>query len=519
MAGIMGIRRLSQVLLKPIVIILVVALGIGLFFIGFPRYRAGNERFVLYKGPAAKVNGVQIKDEDFNKILMQIGQQYGSFWSDEQLKEETLKYVVNQELIAQAIKERKIKVTKDEIEEFLKKLRKVYKTEEQMDNLIMQVGAKDMKGLKKLIEEQLQRQHLFAQLAKEEKLEVSEDEIKERYEVIEMAHILVATNKQVTENPLSEAEALKKAEEAYQKIQNGGDFAEVAKEYSDDTSNKDNGGLLGRGTIASYKNGFVKEFMDAALQLNVGEVSAPVKTPYGYHLIKVIDKKLAEGSEWEKEKATIRNELLAEKFVNEGKIDSWLKGQLDKADVVILDPALRAYRLRSEEKWPEAAQAYEKALNDKRYKNKLNIYISAAEVYKEAKNYEMALDVLDRVPKEFRGEMDVYLTKAKVYNAKGDQEEVKKVLAAAQEKAGESVQDLREVLNLMKEFKLEDEAKALEEKIAQVEEEKRQEQEELEKMLQEEKEKVKETAESSEAGGNTAVEDNNDSQQNPGNQE
>ncbi|MCL4403565.1 MAG: peptidyl-prolyl cis-trans isomerase [Candidatus Marsarchaeota archaeon] len=71
------------------------------------------------------------------------------------------------------------------------------------------------------------------------------------------------------------------ANEILEKIRNGGSFAALAEEYSMDGSRKRGGdlGFFGRGEM-------VKEFENAAFALNVGDVSSPVKTQFGYHIIK-----------------------------------------------------------------------------------------------------------------------------------------------------------------------------------------------------------------------------------------
>jgi len=81
----------------------------------------------------------------------------------------------------------------------------------------------------------------------------------------------------------AEEEAKAKAQKVYEEIKAGKDFAEAAKEYSDDRSNKDKGGDLG----AFARGMMVPEFEQAAFALKPGEISEPVKTPYGWHIIKV----------------------------------------------------------------------------------------------------------------------------------------------------------------------------------------------------------------------------------------
>ena len=73
----------------------------------------------------------------------------------------------------------------------------------------------------------------------------------------------------------------------FQKINNGEKFEDLAKEFSDDLSNKEKGGDLG----FFQRRRMVQEFDEAAFNLNVGEVSDIVKTRFGYHLIRVVDEK------------------------------------------------------------------------------------------------------------------------------------------------------------------------------------------------------------------------------------
>jgi len=87
-----------------------------------------------------------------------------------------------------------------------------------------------------------------------------------------------------TPAPRDDAQALALATQIKQQLDAGADFATLAKEYSDDTGSKDQGGELG---WFPRDSGFVKEFEDAAFSLQPGQISDPVKTQFGYHIIQV----------------------------------------------------------------------------------------------------------------------------------------------------------------------------------------------------------------------------------------
>ncbi len=90
------------------------------------------------------------------------------------------------------------------------------------------------------------------------------------------------------EKTAKEEEALKTAKEVITKLKNGEKFEDLAKEYSSDDQNKDNGGDLGY-----FAHGTMDEnFEDAVLKLANGEYTKePVKTTYGYHIILRVDQK------------------------------------------------------------------------------------------------------------------------------------------------------------------------------------------------------------------------------------
>lgn len=144
--------------------------------------------------------------------------------------------------------------------------------------------------------------------------EISDADLKKKYndmvgktpaiEEVKAAHILV------------ESEA--KAKELIEKLNGGADFAKLASENSADPGNKDQGGELGW----FAKQDMVPEFSDAAFKMAKGEVSkTPVKTQFGFHVVKVEDKRQRPKPSFEEVKPMIQAEMRREKL--EAMLDKW----------------------------------------------------------------------------------------------------------------------------------------------------------------------------------------------------
>lgn len=123
-----------------------------------------------------------------------------------------------------------------------------------------------------------------------------------------------------------------KAREVYEKIVHGGDFAEMARQFSKDHGSKEDGGNLGyfgRGRM-------VPQFEQAAFQLKVGEVSLPVESQFGWHLIKVEDKRERKAPAFDE----IKDRLIAALIHRRAQeIGSELRRN---AQLEFVDPALKA---------------------------------------------------------------------------------------------------------------------------------------------------------------------------------
>ena len=99
------------------------------------------------------------------------------------------------------------------------------------------------------------------------------------------------------------------AHDVYAKVEKGEDFGKLAEEFSRDPGSKADGGKLGYFT----KEQMVKEFSDAAFGLKAGEVSKPVKSKFGWHIIKVDDKRTKPLPTFEEVKGQIIDTMVQQK--------------------------------------------------------------------------------------------------------------------------------------------------------------------------------------------------------------
>jgi peptidyl-prolyl cis-trans isomerase SurA len=135
-----------------------------------------------------------------------------------------------------------------------------------------------------------------------------------------LRHILIRTNEAV-----SDAEARRRITQLRNRIVNGADFAEIARTNSDDSSAARGGEL-----DWVYPGDTVPEFERAYQDLKVGEVSEPVRTPFGYHLIQVLERRTSEAS-------VERRRLQSREVLRERKADEayqeWLRQLRDSTYV------------------------------------------------------------------------------------------------------------------------------------------------------------------------------------------
>lgn len=242
---------------------------------------------------------------------------YGDITKDqfyEEIKSLAGKALLEQVVVEQVL-ENNYKVTDEEVDEQFKSVKDQYG--ESFEAVLAQNGLTE-----EAFKENVRFQILQEKATKD--VEVTDEEIEKYYNQakyeLNARHILVADEET--------------AFTVVEKLKAGGDFAELAKEYSSDGS-ASNGGELGWFTVGSM----VDEFNDAAYALELNEISEPVQSQFGFHIIEVTDKREVEDyGTLEEKKEEIKEAIAAKKGDFTAKISDLLK----EAKVDIKDKDLKA---------------------------------------------------------------------------------------------------------------------------------------------------------------------------------
>lgn len=250
----------------------------------------------------AKVGNNSISKDDLYTMMVD---QYG---------EAALDTLIADKIVELESDKKDIKVKDSEIEAELETLKSSYENDEAFNQALTSSGA-SMESVKENI-----RSYLLTEKLLNDRVTITDDQIKEYFEAnketfaqqeqVQASHILV------------EDEAA--AKEVKKKLDDGGDFAQLAKEYSTDTSNAESGGELG----FFSKGDMVAEFEEKAFSMKTDEISDPVKTEFGYHIIKVTDKKDAKEAVLEDHQEEVKNILFDQALQTE--YPAWLQEQKEE---------------------------------------------------------------------------------------------------------------------------------------------------------------------------------------------
>ena len=285
----------------------------------------------------ARVNGEAITRADFDAILeMAKTQNPTAFEGSEdstlivEYKRSLLDTLIENQLVRQAAEEEGAEVAEADIDAQIESIMTGFADEDTFNEALTSAGM-TMDDLRDNVRDQLLYQFLYDKVAPA--IDVTDESIAAYYEEnkdmfvtppqSQLSHILFAPEDKAT------------AEKVLAEIKDGGDFAELAKEYSIDTGSGSAGGDLGWSSTDAY----VPEFAEAADALKKGEVSGLVESQFGWHILLKVDEKDGGQQTLEEVSDTIRATL-----EQEGRSEAFA-AYMDKfkadSDIEILDETLK----------------------------------------------------------------------------------------------------------------------------------------------------------------------------------
>lgn len=336
----------------------------------------------------AKVNGKPLYLSEYRKnlrsVLDNFGQNLPEMLADEgsvrQIRQKVLQQMIDDEVVAQAAESRAIKVHGREIDKGIEEVQetnfRVDPSGKRRSDAEVSEALKSELAKEGLTEEQFRdriRRQLMARKLMEEEVrsklkEPDDDKAREAFETlravargsteavkglselrgqaflsfgtrirdlhaerVRVAHILVKVPPNA--GMVAKNKALEKAKAIKRRLAGGEDFADAAGKDSDDAESAARGGDLG----PILRGWMPKPFEDAAFSLPVGQVSDPVETDFGYHLIRVQEKRAQESVQFDKLRLDIKQFLMGMEF--QEKLQEFVKRLRAKATIEVQLPA------------------------------------------------------------------------------------------------------------------------------------------------------------------------------------
>ena len=385
--------------MKGIMIVVAVLFAASMFYgIGYQGVKGGFSGGGKPSG-LAKINGAEVDPLRYREILNRVAQGFGGNIGAHDIafvENIALGQALDFTLMASEAKKR-VRVSGREVDAAIDGIMKQQKvpSKRALEEALKR-GGLSMGKFRDLLRDDILVQKFSTRL--QEEVKVTPDDLRE----VRASHILLT----------KEAEA----QMLLQQIKNGGDFAALAKKHSKDAGSAAKGGDLG------YFSGgmMVAPFEQAAFALKKGEVSGIVKTPFGFHIIKLADSRIRKfpGNEKEPERAALREQ-------QDKSFRRWYSEARGKAKVEIISPEMRGHDLRFRGQMQPAVEEYKKAVAQNQVNPYLHIFLGDSYIALGQKS--LALSEYENAVKIEGGNPDLYLVLGKAYEDSGE-----KTLAAEQ---------------------------------------------------------------------------------------
>ncbi|UCE06496.1 MAG: peptidylprolyl isomerase [bacterium] len=294
----------------------------------------------------AIVNGDAILYDDVDKAIKQFLNQLGrdanqfiiqkpdtAFWKD------ALDWIISIRLLAQEAYKQNIKVDKSEVDFAFNTIKRRFPSEQKFLDALEEADLTIEQFTHNLTKEIMVQKLLNYKIGSQIEDPSDEDALKyynehgEKFiqdEQIRVHHILLKVSETADPEKVKNVES--KARRILERIKKGEDFEKLARQYSEDPS------ALKGGDIGFFSGGdMIKNFEDAAFALKVGEVSDLVRTPLGFHIIRLDERKTSQKIPFREVKIEIKLQLKQER--SNKLLEQFVEGLKSKANIRIRDEA------------------------------------------------------------------------------------------------------------------------------------------------------------------------------------
>ena len=302
-----------------------------------------------HPGVAVRVNGIDISNERFDAFYQEYRRPYGINVAGRgdhlqrltQLRREAMDLMIEQELVGQAAEARDIEVTAAEVDAALHEISEPFKTAEEFTRRIQSEG----------FTEDSYRERIERMLAAKKYLDgirlgvapVSDEELEAYYrdnerrlslpEQVRVRHILLTWKPMGTRD--DRAAIREQMAPILEKARSGADFAELAREHSEDSATAQNGGDTG----LFHRGQMVPAFEEVAFALKPGEVSDLVETPFGVHILRLEERRESRLLSLEEVREQLRDYIREEKM--EAAVEEEIVRLREEGEVEVLIPLER----------------------------------------------------------------------------------------------------------------------------------------------------------------------------------
>jgi peptidyl-prolyl cis-trans isomerase SurA len=238
------------------------------------------------------------------------------------LRHEVLERLIDDELILQQAAELKLSISSDQIDASIEEIKKQNGlTDDQLREALRTQGM-TMAAYRADLRRQLLRYRVL-NIAVGSRVNISDDEVRAYYErhmkdgsnvQVRAAHVFVAIPDGADTATVADKQA--QAQKILERAQAGEDFAKLARETSDDAATRNDGGDLGY----FGKDMLPKAIEEVVFAMKVGEVRGPIRVDRGFHVIKVVDRKIKDPKPFDEVKDDIRMQLRQKDMERQTKI-------------------------------------------------------------------------------------------------------------------------------------------------------------------------------------------------------